>query len=76
MVFNRAQPNQKQACKNQTLYEFHFHSILRVLPLLKDVFWIPMSVTIMFGLAVGTFLTMILLPVLYCVFCKIKSPQR
>lgn len=47
-----------------------------MLPLLKDVFWISMSVTIMFGLAVGTFLTMILLPVLYCIFCKIKSPQR
>jgi len=51
-------------------------TILGVLPLLKDVFWVSMSVTIMFGLAVGTFLTMILLPVLYCIFYKIKSPSR
>jgi multidrug efflux pump subunit AcrB len=51
-------------------------TILGVLPLLKDVFWVSMAVTIMFGLAVGTFLTMILLPVLYCIFYKIKSPQR
>jgi len=30
----------------------------------------------MFGLAVGTFLTMLLLPVLYCIFYKIKSPAK
>ena len=51
-------------------------TILGVVPLLKDVFWVSMSVVIMFGLAVGTFLTMILLPVLYCIFYKIKSPQN
>jgi len=51
-------------------------TILGVAPLLKDVFWVSMSVTIMFGLAVGTFLTMILLPVFYCIFYKIKSPEQ
>jgi multidrug efflux pump subunit AcrB len=51
-------------------------TILGVVPLLKDVFWVSMSITIMFGLAVGTFLTMILLPVLYCIFYKIKSPAK
>ncbi len=51
-------------------------TILGVMPLLQDVFWISMAVTIMFGLAVGTFLTMILLPVLYCIFYKIKSPEK
>lgn len=50
-------------------------TILGVVPLLKDVFWVSMSVTIMFGLAAGTFLTMLLLPVLYCIFYKIKSPN-
>ena len=51
-------------------------TILGVVPLLKDVFWVSMSVVIMFGLAVGTFLTMLLLPVLYCIFYRIKSPAK
>jgi multidrug efflux pump subunit AcrB len=51
-------------------------TILGVLPLLQDVFWISMAVTIMFGLAVGTFLTMILIPVLYCIFYRIPSPAK
>lgn len=51
-------------------------TILGVMPLLQDVFWVSMAVTIMFGLAVGTFLTMILLPVIYCIFYKIPAPSR
>jgi multidrug efflux pump subunit AcrB len=37
---------------------------------------LSMVIVIMFGLAVGTFLTIILLPVLYCIFYKIKLPAK
>ena len=47
-------------------------TILGVIPLLQDVFWVSMAVTIMFGLAVGILLTMILIPVLYAIFFKLK----
>ncbi|MHC4151831.1 MAG: efflux RND transporter permease subunit, partial [Planctomycetota bacterium] len=51
-------------------------TILGVIPLLQDVFWISMAVTIMFGLAFGTILTMIMVPVLYCVLFKVSSPEK
>lgn len=40
-------------------------TVLGVIPLLQDVFWVGMAVTIMGGLAFGSLLTMILVPVLY-----------
>ena len=49
-------------------------TILGVAPLIQDAFWISMALTIMFGLAFGTVLTMILVPVFYATFYKIKSP--
>jgi len=49
-------------------------TVLGVIPLLQDVFWIGMAVTIMAGLAFGTVLTMFMVPVLYATFYKIKSP--
>ena len=49
-------------------------TILGIAPLLQDVFWVSMAVTIMFGLAVGTVLTMVVVPVMYACFYKIKSP--
>lgn len=51
-------------------------TVLGVIPLLKDVFWVAMAVTIMFGLAFGTLLTMVLLPVLYACFYRVVSPTR
>ncbi len=50
-------------------------TVLGVIPLLQDVFWVAMAVTIMFGLAFGTVLTMILLPVLYATFFKLRPPS-
>ena len=50
-------------------------TVLGVIPLLPDVFWVSMAVTIMFGLAFGSILTMILLPVLYACFFRIPSPE-
>ncbi|MDJ0684649.1 MAG: efflux RND transporter permease subunit [Alphaproteobacteria bacterium] len=51
-------------------------TVLGVIPLLPDVFWVGLAVTIMAGLTVGSFLTMVLLPVLYTIFYRIPSPDR
>lgn len=51
-------------------------TVLGVAPLLQDVFWVAMAVTIMFGLALGSVLTMILMPVLYACFFSVKAKQR
>jgi multidrug efflux pump subunit AcrB len=50
-------------------------TVLGVVPLLPDVFWVAMAVTIMFGLAFGTVLTMVLLPVLYACFFRVRQPD-
>jgi multidrug efflux pump subunit AcrB len=51
-------------------------TVLGVMPLLQDVFWIGMAVTIMAGLTFGTVLTMVLVPVLYATLFRIPSPKR
>ncbi len=58
-------------------------SVLGVIPLLQDVFWVSMSITLMAGLSFGTILTMVLVPVLYVTlysFCwrfrSAASPRR
>jgi multidrug efflux pump subunit AcrB len=48
-------------------------TVLGVIPLLPDVFWVSMAVTIMFGLAFGTVITMIFVPVLYTILFRVKS---
>ncbi len=48
-------------------------TVLGVIPLLQDIFWVGMAVTIMAGLTFGTILTMILVPTLYATFYKIPS---
>ena len=50
-------------------------TVLGVIPLLQDVFWVGMAITIMAGLAFGTVLTMLVVPVLYCMFFKVPSPK-
>ena len=50
-------------------------TVLGVIPLLQDVFWVGMAITIMAGLAFGTVLTMLVVPVLYCIFFKVPSPK-
>jgi multidrug efflux pump subunit AcrB len=47
-------------------------TVLGVTPLLQDVFWIGLAVTIMAGLSFGTFLTMILVPTLYAMLYRLK----
>ena len=41
-----------------------------MIPLLQDVFWVGLAVTMMGGLAVGTVLIMIMVPVLYAIFFR------
>jgi len=48
-------------------------TVLGVLPLLPDVFWIGLAVTLIGGLTVGTVLTMVMVPVLYATFHGVKS---
>jgi multidrug efflux pump subunit AcrB len=48
-------------------------TILGMLPLLQDAFFISMAVTIMFGLGFATVLTLIVVPVLYALFFKIRE---
>ena len=50
-------------------------TVLGVIPLLKDLFWVSMSVTIMAGLAFGTILVMVLVPVLYATLYRIEAPE-
>jgi len=46
-------------------------TILGMIPLLQDDFFIAMAVTIMFGLGFATVLTLVVVPVLYATFFKI-----
>ena len=45
-------------------------TVLGVIPMLQDVLWVGMAVTIMGGLAIGMVLTMIVVPVLYAIFFR------
>jgi multidrug efflux pump subunit AcrB len=47
-------------------------TILGMTPLLQDAFFIAMAVTIMFGLLFATILTLIVVPVLYAIFYKVR----
>jgi multidrug efflux pump subunit AcrB len=48
-------------------------TILGMAPLLGDVFFQPMAVTIMFGLGFATLLTLIVIPVLFALFYRVKG---
>ncbi len=51
-------------------------TILGMIPLLKDAFFVSMAVTIMFGLLVATVLTLIVVPVLYAIIFRIPSTVK
>ncbi len=48
-------------------------TILGLIPLLADVFFVNMSVTIMAGLGFASVLTLIVVPTLYAIFFRIKK---
>lgn len=50
-------------------------TVLGVAPLLQDVFWVGLGVTVMAGLTFGTILTMILVPVLYATLYGVRPAQ-
>ncbi len=51
-------------------------TVLGIMPLLQDIFWVAMAVTIMFGLAFATVLTMLAVPVFYATLYRLPSPAR
>ena len=50
-------------------------TILGMLPLLTDVMFKSMAVAIMFGLLVGTVITLLVIPVLYCMLYRVDTSQ-
>ena len=48
-------------------------TVLGMIPLLFDVFFTSMAVTIMFGLTFATILTLIIVPVLYSMFFRVRN---
>ncbi|MEM9445828.1 MAG: efflux RND transporter permease subunit [Verrucomicrobiota bacterium] len=50
-------------------------TILGMLPLLADPFFVSMSVAIMFGLGFATVLTLIIVPTLYMIVFRIPTPE-
>ncbi|BBO92337.1 efflux RND transporter permease subunit [Desulfosarcina ovata] len=46
-------------------------TVLGMLPLLQDIFFVGMSVTIIGGLTFGTVLTLLVIPILYALFFKV-----
>jgi multidrug efflux pump subunit AcrB len=50
-------------------------TVLGMIPLLADAFFVAMAVTIMAGLTFATLLTMVLVPVLYATFFNIPTPD-
>lgn len=51
-------------------------AILAMIPLTRSVFFGPMAVAIMGGLAVATLLTVLFLPALYAAWFRVKMPQQ
>ena len=51
-------------------------TVLGLIPLLPDVFFVSLAVTIMGGLTVGAVLTLVLVPVLYATLYRVKSPAH
>ena len=51
-------------------------AILAMIPLTRSVFFGPMAVAIMGGLAVATLLTVLFLPALYAAWFRVKMPEK
>ena len=51
-------------------------TVLGVIPLLTDTFWVGMAVTVMAGLTFGSILTMVLVPVLYSIIYKVHPGDQ
>lgn len=51
-------------------------TVLGVIPLLQDVFWIGLAVAIMGGLAIGSLLTLIAVPLFYAIIYRLQPPEK
>ena len=51
-------------------------AILAMIPLSRSPFWAPMAITIMGGLFVATFLTLLFLPSLYALWYRKRLVER
>ena len=51
-------------------------TILGMIPLLADAFFISMAVTVMFGLGFATILTLVVVPVFYALIFRVPAPAR
>lgn len=51
-------------------------TVLGVIPLLQDVFWIGLAVAIMGGLAIGSILTLFAVPLFYTVVYRLQPPTE
>jgi multidrug efflux pump subunit AcrB len=51
-------------------------TVLGMIPLLADAFFVSMAVTIMFGLTFATVLTLVVVPVLYAIFFGISEEPK
>ena len=49
-------------------------TVLGMIPLLQDPFFVAMAVTIMAGLTFATVLSLIVVPVLYAILFNVKGP--
>ncbi len=50
-------------------------TVLGMVPLLADAFFVAMAVTIMFGLTFATLLTLVVVPVLYAMFYRVRPDE-
>ena len=48
-------------------------TVMGMIPLVTDAFFVSMAVTIIFGLSFATVLTLIVVPILYVLFFKISD---
>src|SRR5262245_66478144 len=51
-------------------------TVLGVIPLLQDVFWVGLGVAIMGGLAVGSLLTLGAVPLFYAIVYGLHPPKK
>lgn len=48
---------------------------LALIPISRQVFWGPMALSMMGGIIVGTLITLLFIPALYCAVFKVRRPQ-
>jgi multidrug efflux pump subunit AcrB len=63
-------------CRMRPVMMAALTTVLGMLPLLTDAFFVAMAVAIMFGLTFATVLTLVVVPVLYATFFKIRKNEN